>query len=74
MFLRLSVNLSIFTKLPVYGAIIVKLPVYVSVYRPGYASENYSARDVFWDNRSDYGAAQWKTVGNNNRPDYGAAQ
>ena len=36
----------------------VKLPVHVSVYLPGYGSENYSDRDARWDNRLDYGAAQ----------------
>ena len=36
----------------------VKLPVYVSIYRLGNGSEKYSARDVCWDNRSDYGDAQ----------------
>ena len=51
-----------------------KLSVYVSVYRPGYGSENYSAHDVHWDSRSDYGAAQYKTVGNDKHSDYGATQ
>ena len=51
-----------------------QLPVYVSVYRAGCGSEKYSARDAHWDNRSDYGDAQQKTVGNNNRSDYGHEQ
>ena len=52
----------------------VKLPIYASIYRPGCSSEKYSARDAHWDNRSDYGDAQQKTVGNNNRSDYGDTQ
>ena len=34
------------------------LPVCVTIYRPWYGYENYSARDACWDDLSDYGACQ----------------